>query len=165
MPTFPASGSCRPPKKDSTGRTQIVGDHDPCGAMPKAHTSEMERQGDRRKGRANRADQYANRKAVRIQARRAPWPASRSARARVIRAQRAENLQKALEMSEANPQHIDLLVTDVVLPRASGPKLTDRLAATRQDMKVPFVSSYTADALVHGDLHRTDFAFLPNRFH
>jgi hypothetical protein len=31
-------------------------------------------------------------------------------------------------------------------------------------MKVLFVSGYTADAMVHGDLHRTDFAFLSKPF-
>jgi two-component system, cell cycle sensor histidine kinase and response regulator CckA len=76
----------------------------------------------------------------------------------------AEDFQKALEASENNSRHIDLLMTDVVLPGASGPKLADRLATTRPDMKVLFVSGYTADALVHGDLHRTDFAFLSKPF-
>jgi hypothetical protein len=31
-------------------------------------------------------------------------------------------------------------------------------------MKVPFVSNYTADALVHVDLHRNDFAFVSKPF-
>jgi two-component system cell cycle sensor histidine kinase/response regulator CckA len=76
----------------------------------------------------------------------------------------AEDFQKALEASENNSRHIDLLITDVVLPGASGPKLADRLASSRPEMKVLFVSGYTADALVHGDLHRTDFAFLSKPF-
>jgi two-component system cell cycle sensor histidine kinase/response regulator CckA len=76
----------------------------------------------------------------------------------------AEDFQKALEASENNSGHINLLMTDVVLPGASGPKLADQLVASRPDMKVLFVSGYTADALVHGDLHRTDFAFLSKPF-
>jgi two-component system, cell cycle sensor histidine kinase and response regulator CckA len=76
----------------------------------------------------------------------------------------AEDFQKALDVSENNPRHIDLLMTDVVLPGSSGPKLADRLVITRPNMKVLFVSGYTADALVHGDLHRTDFAFLSKPF-
>jgi two-component system cell cycle sensor histidine kinase/response regulator CckA len=76
----------------------------------------------------------------------------------------AEDFQKAVEVSENTSRHIDLLMTDVVLPGASGPKLADRLATSRPDMKVLFVSGYTADALVHGDLHRTDFAFLSKPF-
>jgi two-component system cell cycle sensor histidine kinase/response regulator CckA len=76
----------------------------------------------------------------------------------------AEDFQKALEASENNSRNIHLLMTDVVLPGSSGPKLADRLATTRPEMKVLFVSGYTADALVHGDLHRTDFAFLSKPF-
>ena len=76
----------------------------------------------------------------------------------------AEDFDKAVEACEDSSRHIDLLMTDVVLPGASGPKLADRLAITRPEMKVLFVSGYTADALVHGDLHRTDFAFLSKPF-
>jgi len=76
----------------------------------------------------------------------------------------AEDFERAVEAARDPSLHIDLLVTDVVLPSSSGPKLADRLAATRPDMKVLFVSGYTADALVHGDLHRDDFAFLSKPF-
>ncbi len=76
----------------------------------------------------------------------------------------AEDFQKALEASDTESRRIDLLVTDVVLPGSSGPKLADRLASSRPEMKVLFVSGYTADALVHGDVHRTDFAFLSKPF-
>ena len=76
----------------------------------------------------------------------------------------AADFQKAVEISDNTESHVHLLMTDVVLPGASGPKLADRLAQTRPNMKVLFVSGYTADALVHGDLHRTDFAFLSKPF-
>jgi PAS domain S-box-containing protein len=76
----------------------------------------------------------------------------------------AEDFQKALEATENNSRHIDLLMTDVVLPGSSGPKLADHLSTFRPEMKVLFVSGYTADALVHGDLHRSDFAFLSKPF-
>lgn len=76
----------------------------------------------------------------------------------------AEDFEKAVEASEKNPQHIHLLMTDVVLPGASGPQLADRLSGIRPQMKVLFVSGYTADALIHGDVHRSDFAFLSKPF-
>ena len=76
----------------------------------------------------------------------------------------AEDFQMAVEASEDISRRIDLLMTDIVLPGASGPKLADRLATTRPDMKVLFVSGYKAAALVHGDLHRTDFAFISKPF-
>jgi two-component system, cell cycle sensor histidine kinase and response regulator CckA len=76
----------------------------------------------------------------------------------------AEDFERALEVAQDDSLHVDLLMTDVVLPGSSGPKLADRLAANRPNMKVLFVSGYTADALVHGDLHRDDFAFLSKPF-
>jgi DNA-binding NtrC family response regulator len=76
----------------------------------------------------------------------------------------AEDFDEAVEASEKHSQHIHLLMTDVVLPGASGPKLADRLSGIRPQMKVLFVSGYTADALIHGDVHRSDFAFLSKPF-
>ena len=76
----------------------------------------------------------------------------------------AEDFNKAVEVAANADLHIDLLMTDVVLPGASGPKLAERLAVSRPHMKVLFVSGYTADALVHGDMHREEFAFLSKPF-
>jgi two-component system cell cycle sensor histidine kinase/response regulator CckA len=76
----------------------------------------------------------------------------------------AEDFEKAVKISEKFSENIDLLMTDVILPGASGPKLADHLSGIRPQMKILFVSGYTADALVHGDMHRTDFAFLSKPF-
>jgi CheY-like chemotaxis protein len=43
---------------------------------------------------------------------------------------------------------IDLLVSDVIMPGASGPELAERLVAARPGLKVLFVSGYTADAVL-----------------
>jgi two-component system, cell cycle sensor histidine kinase and response regulator CckA len=52
----------------------------------------------------------------------------------------AEDFQKAVEAAENYTRHIDLLMTDVVSPGASGPQLADRLSTSRPDIKVLFVS-------------------------
>lgn len=44
---------------------------------------------------------------------------------------------------------IHLLLTDVVMPKASGPETADRLRAGRPEMKVLFMSGYTDEAIVH----------------
>ncbi len=44
---------------------------------------------------------------------------------------------------------IHLLVADVVMPGANGRELACRLAESRPDTKVLYVSGYTDDAIVH----------------
>ncbi len=54
----------------------------------------------------------------------------------------------------ANEQHrdpIQLLLSDVVLPRMSGPDLADRIRLSRPEVKVLFMSGYTDEAITrHG---------------
>lgn len=52
----------------------------------------------------------------------------------------------ALQMAEQHQDHIDLLVTDVVMPGMNGRALYDALSAKRPGMKVLYMSGYTANA-------------------
>ena len=60
----------------------------------------------------------------------------------------AADAQAALAASE-HLAHIDLLVTDVVMPRMSGVELAHELTAARPGLKVLFMSGYTENGISH----------------
>jgi two-component system, cell cycle sensor histidine kinase and response regulator CckA len=62
---------------------------------------------------------------------------------------------EALALAEVHPGPIDLVVTDVIMPRMSGADLAARLRARQPGIRVLYVSGYTADQLrAQADLGR-----------
>ena len=59
---------------------------------------------------------------------------------------------------------IDLVLTDVILPGASGPELTRVILAQRPTVKVLYMSGYTEDAISHHGVLNPGVAFLHKPF-
>jgi PAS domain S-box-containing protein len=63
----------------------------------------------------------------------------------------ANDGEDALRASREHHGPIHLMITDVVMPRMGGPKLAERLADERPEMKVLFVSGYAENTVLqHG---------------
>ena len=56
---------------------------------------------------------------------------------------------EALHLAEMHHGQIQLLLTDAVMPEMNGRDLAQRLKALHQDMKILFMSGYTADVIAH----------------
>ena len=74
----------------------------------------------------------------------------------------AEGPLQAIKMSEG--QHIDLLVSDVVMPDMNGPALHHRLLETHPGLKVLFMSGYTSNVIVHHGVLDKGINYIPKPF-
>jgi DNA-binding NtrC family response regulator len=72
----------------------------------------------------------------------------------------AANAGEALLVCERHTANIHLLLTDIVLPRLSGPELAARLAAARPAMKVLYMSGYADVAVLHDHRLESGAAFV-----
>jgi CheY-like chemotaxis protein len=76
----------------------------------------------------------------------------------------ARDGREALEMGDRHAGRIDLLVTDVRMPRLSGRPLADALTARRPELKVLYLSGYLDDVVVRHDVAHHTAALLEKPF-
>jgi two-component system, cell cycle sensor histidine kinase and response regulator CckA len=89
---------------------------------------------------------------------------ARALRNKGYRVIEAKSGEAALEVITNGAEKVELLITDVVMPRMDGPTLVRQVRELHPDMKVIFISGYTEDAFrkrldSDGDIH-----FLPKPF-
>ncbi len=76
----------------------------------------------------------------------------------------AENGDCGLRVAQAFKEHIDILITDVVMPGIGGRELAKKLVSLRPDISVLYLSGYTEDAVVAPGALGPATAFLQKPF-
>jgi PAS domain S-box-containing protein len=71
---------------------------------------------------------------------------------------------EALDLCDRHQGHINLLVTDVIMPQMSGRELVERLAPMQPGLRVLYLSGYTDEDCQRRGLVEGDRAFLPKPF-
>ncbi|HEX7243360.1 MAG TPA: response regulator [Longimicrobiaceae bacterium] len=76
----------------------------------------------------------------------------------------ARSGEEAAEIAHRHPGPVDLLVTDVVMPRMSGTTLAQHLCARRPGLRVLFMSGYSEDAVAQHGVLEPGTAFIGKPF-
>ncbi len=76
----------------------------------------------------------------------------------------ASNGEEAVRIAGEYEGHIDLMVTDVVMPGMGGQDLENRLKASKPGIKVLYMSGYTDDTIVHNGILEKGKIFLQKPF-
>ena len=76
----------------------------------------------------------------------------------------ATNGDEALSLCKEHDGPIDLMVTDVVMPKMGGRELAERVTSLRPEMKVAYMSGYTDDAVVRNGVLDPDMLFIQKPF-
>jgi CheY-like chemotaxis protein len=71
---------------------------------------------------------------------------------------------EALQIAAAHAAPIQLMVTDVIMPGMTGPKIVDLVAQTRPEVKVLYISGYSDEAVTRHGLIGPRRAFLSKPF-
>ncbi|MEO6096753.1 MAG: response regulator [Fibrobacteria bacterium] len=76
----------------------------------------------------------------------------------------AKDSEDAKAVSESHKGPIQLLITDLVMPRINGMELARFLRPKRPEMKVLYISGYNADVNVQIEVWDAEADFLPKPF-
>ena len=80
------------------------------------------------------------------------------------RVHEAANGREALEFLERRASHVDLILTDVVMPDINGPELVTRLGALGHSARILFMSGYADSKLLSRGLNERTMRILRKPF-
>ncbi|MGA7646095.1 MAG: response regulator, partial [Terriglobales bacterium] len=76
----------------------------------------------------------------------------------------ADDGKSAIEWVESHADPVDLLLTDVVMRRISGPELVNRLSLLRPNLKVIYMSGYTGELIAEREVLNRGITLLEKPF-
>jgi two-component system cell cycle sensor histidine kinase/response regulator CckA len=76
----------------------------------------------------------------------------------------AQDGAQALRIAEVHPGPIEIMVTDVIMPGMTGPKVVEFLVETRPGVKVVFISGYSEEAVAQHGLEGPGRTFVSKPF-
>ncbi len=76
----------------------------------------------------------------------------------------ARDGSEALALFVQHERQFQLVISDIVMPRMSGPALADELRRLQPDVKILFMSAYADDTLIHEGKLQSGVAFLQKPF-
>ena len=76
----------------------------------------------------------------------------------------ADDGRSALEWVESHADPVDLVLTDVVMRRMSGPEMVEHLSASNPTLKVVYMSGYTGELMANRDVLKPGVTLLEKPF-
>jgi PAS domain S-box-containing protein len=76
----------------------------------------------------------------------------------------AETPEQAITLSKEHPGDIDLLITDVIMPKMNGKELLEKIHKIRPGLKCLYMSGYTANVIAHHGVLDEGVNFLQKPF-
>ena len=73
---------------------------------------------------------------------------------------KANTWEEAIRISEEQLQNIDLLLTDVIMPKVNGRQLAERLCAVNPALSVIYMSGYTENVIADRGIIKADIVYL-----
>jgi PAS domain S-box-containing protein len=76
----------------------------------------------------------------------------------------ASNGEEAVELVKRNKNHVDLMITDIIMPGMRGTEAAQRIVSLVPEMKVLYMSGYTDNAMFHQKLLDAGTLFIQKPF-